>query len=189
VTRVHQAPAHTLLRSISRAARSPSVSCAAALHKQYGGRLPRMPDMPSVKDRFWRARDYVSAANGATNGLRKGGADKGSSLDVSEVNESQALSMEDSAADEFIDMRVPAERAPMMAHAPRTAAPEGMLSVSTRGGGGNGAEGVGEGAGFGGGFGGGGGSGIGRGGIGRVMRPGGLGRHHSARSLGGSGAL
>lgn len=98
---------------------------------------------------------------------------------TAEVNESQTLSMEDSAADEFIDMRVPTERAPMMAHVPRSAAPEGMLSVSSRGPG----EGVGEGAGFGGGFGGGGGSGIGRGGIGRVMRPG-HGRNSSGRNLG-----
>ena len=158
-------------------------SAGAALYKRNGSRVPHFPG----KDRLYHAKAYVSAAtNSAGNGLSKTfrangkGSSKSGSLDVSEVNESQTLAMEDSAADEFIDMRVPTERAPMMAHAPRTSPGEGLLSVSSRGPG----EGIGEGAGFGGGFGGGGGSGIGRGGIGRVMRPAASGRNSSGRNLG-----
>lgn len=116
--------------------------------------MPTMPNMPSM-ERLWRARDYVSASNGA-----KGS--KGSTLDVSDVNESQTLPMEDSAADEFIDMRVGSERAPMVNPVSRPAVANGSLS---RG------EGVAEATGFGGGFGGGGGSGIGRGGAGQVRAP------------------
>ena len=107
--------------------------------------MPAMPDMSALRDRIWRARDYVSASNANQKGL-----------DVSEVNESQTLPMEDSAADEFIDMRVAGERAPMMS-AKRAGAGDNGSSL--------------EATGFGGGFGGGGGSGIGRGGIGRIKTP------------------
>lgn len=127
--------------------------------------MPKVPNMPKM-DRMWRARDYVATSTSAAK------------LDASENGHD--LSMEDSAADEFIDMRVPTERAPMIS----TSARSGTLEPSARGSGALDA----EGNGFGAGFGGGGGSGIGRGGIGRMNKPG-LGRNASGRNLGSSGAL
>jgi hypothetical protein len=133
-------------------------------------KMPKMPKMPQMPQRMWRARDYVATATSAQ---------KSQQFDPSEnhVNESAALSMEDSAADEFIDMRVPTERAPMVSTAARSGTLETSGSFRSS------ATIPEESGGFGGGFGGGGGSGIGRGGIGRLNRPT-LGRNGSSRTLG-----
>jgi hypothetical protein len=135
------------------------------------GDMPQMPKMPKLPQRMWRARDYVATSTSASKARQFDPSDNN-------VNESAALSMEDSAADEFIDMRVPTERAPMIS----TSASSGTLEGP--GGGLRGSATIPEeSGGFGGGFGGGGGSGIGRGGIGRLNRPT-LGRNSSGRNLG-----